>query len=214
MFSNSEALRTWSPGAFTIEASFKPENGGYRTIVGRDSRGATSNDTNLAALYLQLVPGDALAIKYADAAGYWHEAVSAAGVVKGFAFPDSAAGHWYNAAAVSNGSMLSLYLNDVGAGTGYQLIAQTDLSASGSSNTALTPGTGSAGDWQAGNWSVGRGLYAGGHGDRAYGYIDEVRLSDSALSTSQFLFAVPEPVSLVALGFFAVASFGRRKMAR
>ena len=28
--------------AWTIEAAFQPENGGYRTIVGRDSRGSVT----------------------------------------------------------------------------------------------------------------------------------------------------------------------------
>ena len=69
-------------------------------------------------------------------------------------------------AAVSDGSMLSLYLRDVTAG-GWHLIAQTDMTLSGSPNTALTKGTGDGGDWNAGDWSVGRGLYNGGHGDRA-----------------------------------------------
>jgi hypothetical protein len=211
MFTGSAAMRTMTPSAFTIEASIKPETGGYRTFVGRDSRGAYSGDANLAALYFQLVPGDALAIKFADVSGYWHEAVSANGVVQGFAFPNTAAGHWYNVAAVSDGTFLSLYLRDVDAGGGYQLLKQIDMSSSGSPNTALTAGVGSGGDWQAGNWTVGRGLYAGGHGDRAYGFLDEVRISDSALTPDQFIFA-PEPgtCAIAALGLAAFACFRRR----
>lgn len=198
MFTDSAAMRTMTPSAFTIEVSFKPETGGYRTLVGRDSRGAATVNPDLAALYLQIVPGDAVAIKFADVSGYWHEAVSAPGAITGFPWPNTAAGFWYHMAAVSDGSWLSLYLNS---GTGYQLVAQTDLTLSGSPNTTLTAGLGSGGDWTAGNWSVGRGLYAGGHADRAYGFIDEVRISDSALAPGQFLF-VPEPgsLSLVLLG--------------
>ena len=47
-------------------------------------------------------------------------------------------------------------------------------------------------------WSVGRGRYgtsanpADDHVDRFYGYIDEVRISDTALPPSQFLFAAPQ----------------------
>jgi xylan 1,4-beta-xylosidase len=211
MFTGSEAMRTMTPAAFTIEASFKPETGGYRNIVGRDSRGATSNDMNLAALYCQIIPGDAVAIKFADVSGVWHEAVSAAGAVRGFAYPDTSAGHWYHMAAVSDGSLLSLYLNDVDAGTGYQLVAQADMTGS-SANTALTAGLGSGGDWTAGTWSVGRGLYAGGHGDRAYGLIDEVRISDSALSVNQFLFSVvPEPASLASLSLLVLGLLARHR---
>ncbi len=180
------AMQTISPAAFTIEVSFKPETGGYRTLVGRDSQGATTLDANLSALYLQITPGDAVAIKFCDVSGYWHEAISAGGIVGGFTYPNSAAGHWYHLAAVSDGSILSLYLNS---GTGFNLVAQTDMTASGSPNTALTAGLGDGSDWDPGNWTVGRGLYAGNHTDRAYGFIDEVRISDTALPPSQFLFA-------------------------
>lgn len=184
LFTGSEAMRTMTPAAFTIEASFKLTGSDtYRTIVGRDSRGATSNDTNLAALYFQLVPGYGVAIKYADVSGIWHEAVSAGGAVT--------AGRWYHMAAVSDGSTLTLYLNDAAAGAGYSVVAQTDMTTSGSPNTALTAGIGSGGDWTAGTWSVARGLYGGGHTDRFYGFIDEVRISDEALTPSQFLFTLP-----------------------
>jgi Concanavalin A-like lectin/glucanases superfamily/PEP-CTERM motif len=205
MFTDSAAMRTMTPAAFTIEASYKPETGGYRTLVGRDSRGAAISDPNLAALYLQVLPGDAVAIQFADVSGNWHAAISAAGAITGFPYPDTAAGHWYNIAAVSDGVLLSLYLDSVDDTTiGYQLVAQTDMTVSGSPNTALTAGLGSGADWTAGNWTVGRGLYAGGHGDRAYGFIDEVRISDSALTPDQFLspsfVPVPEPSTFLLLG--------------
>jgi Concanavalin A-like lectin/glucanases superfamily/Dockerin type I domain len=194
MWTTGTSMQTIEPAAFTIEASFKPENGGFRTVVGRDSQGAATSNPSLAALYLQAVPGNAVAIKFTDKAGFFHEAVSAPGAIQGFDFPtdpDGLLGRWYHLAGVSNGSTLSLYLDDVNAGAGYQLVAQIDLTLSGSTNTALTMGTGSGGDWTAGNWSVGRGLYNGGHVDRAYGFIDEVRISDTALAPSQFLFSTP-----------------------
>jgi hypothetical protein len=217
MFTGSAAMQTMTPGAWTVEASFKPESGGYRTLVGRDSMGAYAGDANLAALYLQIIPDDAVAIKYTDVAGYWHEAISAPGAITGFNWPDTAAGHWYNIAAVCNGSLLSLYLDSVeDTSTGYQLVAQTDLTVSGSPNTALTAGFGSGGDWQAGNWTVGRGLYGGGHSDRAYGFLDEVRISDSALTPDGFLFSqVPEPgtCALTLLGLGGVVAVLRRRQA-
>ncbi len=205
-------LQSWTPSAWTIEVSFQPENGNFRTLVGRDSRGANTSgvapNADLAALYLQVVPGNALAIKFCDVDGYWHEAISAAGLVQSFAYPDTAAGQWQSAAAVSDGSTLSLWYRNIEASQGWQLVAQTDLTLSGSVNTALTPGTGDGGDWDAGNFSVGRGLYAGGHGDRAWGFIDEVRFSDGALTVDQFLM-VPEPttaaLATLALGFLMMA---------
>ncbi len=201
MFTGSDSMRTMTPSAFTIEVSFKPETGGFRTLVGRDSQGATGVDPNLAALYLQIIPGDAVAIKFCDVSGYWHEAISGPGAVAGFVHPDAATGHWYHMVAVSDGAVLSLYLDS---GTGYKLAAQTNLTLSASPNTALSAGLGSGSDWVAGNWSVGRGLYAGAHTDRAYGFIDEVRISDHALAPREFLFARtvyilqgPQPTNLV-----------------
>ncbi len=185
---NGTPMQTMSPAAFTIEASFKPETGGWRTLVGRDSQGACAGNPLLAALYFQITPQDAVAIKFCDVSGYWHEAISANGLVTGFTYPDSAAGHWYHMGAVSDGRTVSLYL-DLGGGS--ELVAQTDMTLSGSPNTALTAGMGGGSTWTAGTWSVGRGMYAGSHTDRAYGLIDEVRISDAALSPSDFLWSFP-----------------------
>ncbi len=209
------AIQTWTPSAWTLEATFKLEGGGFRTIVGRDSRGATPTVNNdLAALYFQALPNNGLAIKFADVSGFWHEAVSANNAFTSFNFgadPDGNLAPWYSMAAVSDGSTLSLFLRDVTGSSGWNLIAQTDLTLSGSPNTAMSAGAGDGGDWDAGNFSVGRGLYAGGHGDRAWGYIDEVRLSDTALGVSQFVM-VPEPAAgaLAALGL-GLATFLRRQ---
>ncbi len=199
MFTRTGApIQTITPAAFTIEVSFKPETGGHRTLVGRDSQGTVTTSGNLAALYLQLQPDHSIAIKFCDVSGYWHEAVSAPAVVQGFTSPNTREGRWYHAAAVSTGSMLLLYLNDVGAGTGYQLVARTNLTLSGSPNTALTAGAGDGNDWDPGNWSIGRGLFNGAHADRAWGFIDEVRISDAALAPGQFLFSSPAEIMALA----------------
>lgn len=209
------ALQSWQPAAWSVEASFKLENGGFRTIVGRDSRGSATVNGDLAAMYFQAMPGNALAIKFCDSAGYWHEAISANNAFVGFDYPTDPDGNlapWYSMAATSDGSTLSLYLRNLTTPTGWDLIAQTDMTTSGSANTALTMGTGSGGDWQAGNFSVGRGLYAGGHGDRAYGYVDEVRLSDTALTSDQFLM-VPEPGTLTLTVLGGLTLIIRRRIA-
>jgi hypothetical protein len=173
-------IETMMPLAFTVEASFKPENGGYRTYVGRDSRGVATSNGDLAALYLQVQPDNSMAFKFTDAAGNFHEAISAPGLIHGFDFgsdPDGQTGTWYNVAGTSDGSTLKLYVNG-------SLEASTDIV---SADAHLTFGGDGGGDWHPGEWSVGRGMYGGGHGDRGYGYIDEVRISDSALSPTEFL---------------------------
>jgi hypothetical protein len=187
MFTGDTPIKTITPTAFTIEASFRLENGGFRTIVGRDSTDVVTTNRELAAVYLQALPGNALAIKFADQQGFFHEAVSPTGALNTFAFPNAAEGDWYHAAGVSDGNTLSLYLANATQGTGYQLVAQTDLTASGSTNTAMATPAGDGGDWNAGNWTVGRGMYNGGHGDRAYGLIDEVRISSNAVALTDML---------------------------
>ncbi|TWT29341.1 hypothetical protein KOR34_52510 [Posidoniimonas corsicana] len=189
MFTGPTAIQTIAPSAFTIEASFKLENGGFRTVVGRDSTGVVNDNADLAAVYFQAVPGNGFAIKFADQDGFFHAAEAPGGTLDTWdpGTETDADAVWYHAAGVSDGSTLSLYLANASAGTGYQLVAQTDLTASGSTNTALTPGAGDGGDWNTGDWSVGRGLYAGGHVDRAYGFIDEVRISDHAVGVSDLL---------------------------
>jgi hypothetical protein len=107
-------------------------------------------------------------------------------LIQGFDFgsdPNGLNGRWYNLAGVSDGATLKLYVNNA-------LVASTPIV---SADPRLAVGTTSGGDWHAGEWSVGRGLFGGGHGDRAYGFIDEVRISNSALAADQLLMAVPEP---------------------
>jgi hypothetical protein len=55
---------------------------------------------------------------------------------------------------------------------------------------------------------VGRGLYGGNHTDRAYGFIDEVRICNSALTPGEFL-AVPRPrlANMTAAGAMMQSSF-------
>ena len=201
MWCATPAMQTMTPAAFTIEITTKLEVGGWKTIIGRDSRGTNNagefQNADLAALYLQVTPGNGYAIKFCDVSGYWHDATSADGLHHGFNFntnPSGAGVPWTTLAAVSDGSTLSLYMLQHGSGQGYQLIAQNDLTASGSPDTALTAGLkeGDWDNWDAGNWTVGRGLYNAVHGDRAYGLIDEVRISDTALSMEQFLYG-PAP---------------------
>ncbi len=171
-----------TPPAFTIEVSDKPENGGYRTVVGRDAENIATGSAATSALYLQVRPDNSVGIEFTDAAGNTHDAFSPAGLVQGFDFgtdPDGVNGHWYNLAATSDGSTLKIQER--------ALVEHSSSFTRCRRSVRLAIGTTSGSDWHAGEFSVGRGLFNGGHSDRAYGYIDEVRISNSALDPSQFL---------------------------
>lgn len=200
----TNTMQAWEPEQWTIEVTFKAEkngtNGGWKTMVGRDSRGSNTAgitpNGDLAGLYLQTTdnPSMGLAIKFVDRAGYWHAAELGNAYI-GFdnaTDPQGNTAPWYTIAATSDGTLLSMYLyNHDEPENGYVLIAQTDMTVvnPGSTDTALDSGAGDGNDWDAGDITVGRGMYAGGHGDRFYGFLDEVRLSDRCLTPDEFLLA-------------------------
>ncbi len=167
--------------AWTIEASiFSTNVGSHRTFVGRDGRGSTG-DTNRAPLYFKTFNGQ-LQILFTDEAGNSYDLVDPTG--------NLSLNSWYNVAAVSDGTTLSLYKD---AGAGYQLVNSMALVAGDTRLNYDDTGSTTAGDTQWG-WTVGRGRYGGStlqnqsHVDRWLGNIDEVRISDVALAPSQFLF--------------------------
>jgi hypothetical protein len=180
---NVGALAAW-----TIEASVNLRNlGGWRTIVGKDGVGqATNGDPNQAPLYLQKV-GDGtqrFRINFVDVQGYVHIADSTTVAV---------ANQWYHLVASSDGNTLKLYVNGV-------LEGSLDMTLSPSTDRSMVAldesgfeGSGTVAPYA---WSLFRGMYNDGHGDRVDGYIDDVRISDMALSPSEFL-QVPEPGSIV-----------------
>ena len=187
-------IETISPKAWTVEASIYCTSftGQFHTFVGRDGNHVANIDAGQSPLYFSVYnyfPNlTNLVIKFMDRAGVYydlHDSVSLA------------LNHWYNVAAVSDGTNLFLY-KDSTDGNGYQLVGTM---AETSTNTALAIPTGTYATMSDGStwaWSVGRGRFGTSanpgddHVDRFYGYIDEVRISDTALQPSQFLFAVPK----------------------
>jgi hypothetical protein len=83
-------------------------------------------------------------------------------------------GTWQHVALVKQPGEYSLYLN----GT---LIANAPVSSS-ADGPYFFPGTGNTGDRVISNWR---------------GWLDELRISDTALTPDQFLIAVPEPGTIV-----------------
>ena len=155
----------------TLEASFNPSAiGGYQTIVGREGMSYPGDTiTGDADLYLQLIPVNGL--NFLSIRG--HQTSNGQFIICN-GVTSILAGQWYNAAAVADGHTLSLYLQTTPNGA-YNLENSVPfLGAVGNQNT---------------NWSVGRGFYGGAATDRYFGAADEIRISDNALSPSQFLFA-------------------------
>jgi xylan 1,4-beta-xylosidase len=163
-------IETFTGAAFTVEAlATIADNGAFRTVVGRDARNLSTGNGDLAALYLGLINDNRAVFRYTDVNGSTVEVLSTAT----YTASDSVFHHFVG---TTNGSTVSLYVDGVLEG---QLTGQTQA--------GLGIGTTSAGDWQAGGFTVGRGLYAGGHGDRWNGYIDAVAISSVMLAPASFL---------------------------
>ena len=178
-------LESWSSETWTVEALFMAETSDStaRTITGRDggSVATAEGDNALAPFYLQIINNTIKAIA-TTASGDTYEVISADVITTG---------QWYCAAAVCDGSTLKLYLDGVDAGAavtknGTTITGATYADMSSSSTTAIAINNDSN---KSSNWSVCRGYWNGGDTDRFYGYIDEVRISDTALTPAEFIVA-------------------------
>ncbi len=192
---------SWIAGSFTdftIEAyvNFSTLKG-FQTFVGRDDSGNPGQGPGPKALfYLQKDGDNHFRVELVSNTNSFVQVNSSFA-----AHPDT----WYHVAAVGNATQgtLELFVDGVSVGstTGY---------------------TGLYHPAQDTIWSIGRGQFEGKVSDFTDGYIDEVRFSDVALDTSEFLNAntaskrvsIPEP-STYALLFGATAlawvAFRRRK---
>jgi hypothetical protein len=180
-FTPNEDLYTNLPGSlnahafpqFTVEASFRADVITWQNIVGKDGK-----PTPLAIAPLQLKirdDTDKLQIEIIDSTSQERQVQSIDPIVTG---------RWYHAAAVSDGETLSLYLDDTTVEGGYVLQGTAAISGGLLQSDAT--------------WAVGRGFYNNNVVDWFDGHIDEVRISDTALSPSEFLFAAPgNPVAEV-----------------
>ncbi len=174
---NIEAI---TPAASTIEAVVK----------------LSSIDGSRAPLYFSVrdwygAGNQSLAIEFTDVQGYTHSA--GGNGLSNFAFDI-----WYHVAAVSDGSTLKLYIEGVE-------VASDDMTVSGSTDTRLAVGNGSGDDWEAGTFTLARGLWDDDHTDRWYGKIDEVAISDAALEPASFVIQIQQSPPTAPSGLAATA---------
>ena len=186
-----------TPAQFTVEAVFNPEDTqnplgptAIGTIVNRDAYGIYTSVPGTSSFSLRVREDFSLEAYFVDVFGYLHSVRTAANTVVGFdRSTDSTglAGTWYHVAAVSDGSSLKLYLTNITDEGDSEVVADLDLTLSGSPDTSLSKANNLRTTWHGGSWVVFRGLYNDGHGYRYQGLIDEVRISDAALTPIDFM---------------------------
>ncbi len=167
-----------TPAQWTIEASVNSttHSSEAQTFVGRDPHFTRRHLGDAPRLAFKIDAQRHFAIAYIDVANRLHEAIAEEPVVE--------TNRWYHAAATSDGRTLRLYVDALD-GQGYVRRASRQLPSEGP--TALGKGEDDA------EWSIGRGWTGASPGESFQGLIDEVRISDVALSPSDFLFTSKAP---------------------
>jgi hypothetical protein len=176
LFSHASPLdvQKIEPQAWTIEASVKAAQmpAKAQPFLVRDGTNSLKLPRQPPRLVFQINEAGRFAISFRDAADRFHEAVADG--------PVAEAGRWYHLAAVSDGRQLRLYVDALD-NRGYTQRAVKDLPTTGS--TALGKGEDDA------EWAIGRGDNVKLPQQQFIGWIDEVRISDIARGSADFLFA-------------------------
>lgn len=173
-------------GGFTVEGAFNTNNPArFAGIVGKEGRPAQGklNGDFLENLQTFVVKtrGDNSLLQVEQWDG--GAVVSGQAPVQVSSLAPLEAGKWYYFAVVNDGANLALWLDS---GNGYALQGTTALNGG-----ALYQGDDTSNpNWDR-PWTIGRGEFGGGPADWFDGIIDEVRLTNSPLSPTQFLFAPP-----------------------
>lgn len=157
-------------GGWTIEATFKPNKlNVFQVLLGMDGqRGDLGGTVDAASpFWLKILANtqklEFLAVDDTDTQNHVIPTID-----------PLVAGHWYSVAVTYDTSTLSFYLKQQD-GNGYVL----------QGSTSVTNGI-SFGSY-SNFWTVGRGMFNGAPVDAFDGIIDEVRVSDVALGTNDFI---------------------------
>ena len=187
-YSDGKPINSQLFTAMTVELAFNMNSiGGFQALLGKD--GKPLSGSNVPPLKV-LVRGDdfpnaipnQLFVEWVDGDGDIHFLASGSTI---------SAGVWNHAAFVLSETDAQLHL--AGEDGVYQMVD----SISGEDFAGLS---GEVLFDSNTNFSIGRGAYGGNVADWSDALIDEVRISDMALSPREFLFAVPEPSSLILTG--------------
>lgn len=177
-------VQTWAPTTWSMEVSFSLTSlNGWQTFIGRDGNNVKTGEAAHAPFYFQKM-GDGsnrVRVVMVDSTGVARTVIDPVGVTT-----DS----WYNYAVTSDGTEMKLFRSGPNDGGAYVNVASTSMPTG---TSMIAPGNYTDGDLGKWAWTVGRGSYGTGtgyganHGDRVFGYLDEVRFSDTALAPEQFL---------------------------
>lgn len=171
-------------GGFTIEAAFRPDSvafpgSTYQAIIAKE--GEPADNGAAPKTFVENLPTLVLKVRGDTGVLQFEEFDAAKNQVSVSSLNPMVGGQWYYAAVVNDGSSLKLYLDSTD-GNGYQL--QSTIGVNG----AFYQGPNPADPGWDFSWTVGRGFFNGG-ADWFTGIIDEVRVSNTALAPSDFLFA-------------------------
>jgi hypothetical protein len=199
-YSEGASVNSQSFGAITIEAAFRMDAiSGYQAILGKDGKPTASVVPPLKVLvrgddFPDAIPNQ-LFVEWIDGDGDVHFLAGGETV---------AANQWYHMAVTIGAADARLWVaNETGP---YTLVDSLSSDFAGPGGDVIFP--------DATNWSIGRGMFNNGVADWADAHIDEVRISDAALTADELLFrVVPEPASATLL-LVAVAVAVRRRRVR
>jgi hypothetical protein len=197
-YSEGAAINGQSFTAITAELAFNMNAiGGFQALFGKDGKPTASVVPPLKVLvrgddFPDAIPNQ-LFVEWIDGDGDVHFVTSRSTIT---------AGNWNHMAFVLTGTTAELHLADESGN--YQLVDSISGDFAGAGGEVIFNDNT--------NFSVGRGMFNNGVADWSDALIDEVRISDVALTRDEFLF-IPEPASLL-LAFIGSASLlcrsGRR----